>query len=478
MTMRVTQGHLFRQVVASLRFQQASILRDQEQIASGKRINRPSDDPTGASRALALRRHHGDLERFAAAVVGARERLDAGASALDSLSDLLSQAKELGTKGSNGTLTQDDRDTIAKELDQILQQAVGLANSKDAYGYLFSGTGGAAPYQLESDGASYHGDLGTTTVPSGDSQSIVTGIPGALVFGKFDRDTSIYFGGNTGAKAGTGTDSAIDRGTLTVLHGATTLGDGALAGGDSVSGLKLGTSTAGDTVIGPAGAHTLAVDAVAGTISLNGGPAVSFTGSETDLAVTDANGAVVHVDVTGITAGFQGNVSIAATGFLSTDGGATQVAIDFSANQVVTGAGGAITNVDSTGIHKAGAETIDYVGTTDLFRTLAGLRDDLKNGSLSADQLAETLGSRMRELSRNLGNVTFGVADLGARSTRASDANDRLLLARDEIDSAISGVEDADYAEVVSRLDRATLSLQIAQAASQRILQTSILNLL
>src|SRR5439155_11953260 len=91
------------------------------------------------------------------------------------------------------------------------------------------------------------------------------------------------------------------------------------------SGVQTGSgSAAGDTVIGPAGAHQLTIvdtsgTGAAGTVSLDGGPAVAFTNADTNLKVSGPNGQVVFVDTTAITANFNGTVNITANGTVSVD---------------------------------------------------------------------------------------------------------------------------------------------------------------
>ena len=117
-----------------------------------------------------------------------------------------------------------------------------------------------------------------------------------------------------------------------------------------------------------------------GTASLNGGPAISWTNTDTNLQVVGPNGEVAYIDTSAITAGFNGSVSLTANGTLSTDGGASTTPITFSSNQVVTNSQtGAVTNVNSTNIHQAGTDHLEYTGTLDAFQTLIALRNDLLN---------------------------------------------------------------------------------------------------
>ena len=92
-----------------------------------------------------------------------------------------------------------------------------------------------------------------------------------------------------------------------------------------------------------------------GTVSLNGGPTVAFTNTDTDLSVTGPLGETVFINTTAITPGFNGNVDITAAGTLSTDAGTSETVINFSANQIVTNnQTGQVTNIDSSAIRRVG----------------------------------------------------------------------------------------------------------------------------
>jgi hypothetical protein len=83
---------------------------------------------------------------------------------------------------------------------------------------------------------------------------------------------------------------------------------------DAQSGLALGTRSDASTLRGLASEHQLHVDALARTIALDDGARVSFEGSERDLVLSNAQGAIVHVDVAHLTPGFKGSVPIGVHG--------------------------------------------------------------------------------------------------------------------------------------------------------------------
>jgi flagellin-like hook-associated protein FlgL len=248
---------------------------------------------------------------------------------------------------------------------------------------------------------------------------------------------------------GTGTNSAVGTKTLTVTHTLTTY-----AGG---SGIQTGTSSAAsDTVLGQTGTHSLMINDTSGTggsgtISLNGGPAVSYTNGLSDLAVTGPDGEVVYVNTTAITPGFNGSVDVTGTGSLSVDGGLTSTPITYdTSQQIIDSRDGSVVNIDTTGVSKAGSDRLEFPGTSDVFNVLRELRDDLLNSrGLSPSEQNEALNRRLSDVERiqdHLLNI------VGVQS-----------VTLEQIDRLASRTEDLKLAEKVNYSDN--ISADVAQAA-------------
>jgi len=154
--------YLFHQrATAAMLDNQAQLSRTQLQLATGKRLLAPSDDPAGATRTLDLQRYLETNRQFLSNMGSARARLETQETALASVTDLLQRAGELAVQGNNGTANPGDRAAIAAEIDQLLEQLLALANTRDSNGeYLFGGLQRAdAPFRDTGGGAfSYDGD--------------------------------------------------------------------------------------------------------------------------------------------------------------------------------------------------------------------------------------------------------------------------------------------------------------------------------
>ena len=216
-----------------------------------------------------------------------------------------------------------------------------------------------------------------------------------------------------------------------------------------------------------------------GTISLDDGPAVAFTNTDTNLEITGPTGGVVYVNASAITPGFNGNVSITSNGTLSVDGGQSTVPIDFSANQIVTNsATGAVTNINSTNITQTGTDQINYPGTYDAFQILMAIRDDLQNPQLSEAQLAQSLSASIGELQRVQGSVQTIVgkqsSDLSNLQAFQNQMQDLQLGTQENI----GNFQGADMTQVILQLQAQQNQLQATLLTASNLLDQSLVSFL
>jgi flagellar hook-associated protein 3 FlgL len=137
---RISTYLLHQRATASMLDNQSRLSKTQLQLATGKRILTPSDDPAGATKTLDLQRYLESNKQFLSNMGFARTRLETQETALASVTDLLARASELAVQGNNATASASDREAIAAEVDQLLEQMLALANTRDSNGeYLFGG---------------------------------------------------------------------------------------------------------------------------------------------------------------------------------------------------------------------------------------------------------------------------------------------------------------------------------------------------
>lgn len=112
----------------------------ENQYSTGKKIQKPSDDPIIAVRALKLRTNLSEIQQYYDKnIPDAESWMDVTESALKNVNDILSQMNTLCVQGANDTLTADDRESIMKNLQQLKDQIYQEGNSDYAGRYVFTG---------------------------------------------------------------------------------------------------------------------------------------------------------------------------------------------------------------------------------------------------------------------------------------------------------------------------------------------------
>lgn len=179
--MRVGTFQSFQSQISRMGALQSTLAQLEAQIASGKRILDPSDDPLGSSRVADLQRSIDDNQQFIRNMDAITTQLSLADSAVDAMSNQMVRAKELAIQAANATLTDADRQVISTELGQIIDQMLSLSNTRDAAGnYLFSGASvGTAPFVRDAAGAIvWQGSGEPPKVPISADVTISTGANG------------------------------------------------------------------------------------------------------------------------------------------------------------------------------------------------------------------------------------------------------------------------------------------------------------
>lgn len=152
--MRISSVTIFDQNVNSMNRQQAEFMKVGQQLATGKRVVTPSDDPQAAARAIDVGQSIAVNEQFKTARVSVRNNLGQQESILNSANDIVIRAKTLMVQASSGTVSEIDRLSIASEMEGLYEAMIGLGNSTDGSGrYTFGGyADGQAPFSRAANG--------------------------------------------------------------------------------------------------------------------------------------------------------------------------------------------------------------------------------------------------------------------------------------------------------------------------------------
>ena len=159
--MRISTAQFFESTSSTYQNNFSSVIKTQQQIDSGVRIQTAADDPVGAARLLQLQQQKDMLAQYTGNMSSIKAALGSQETVLDSINTALQKASELTLQAGGGALSDADRSTIANELGSIEEQVFSLLNSKDSAGnYMFSGSKtDTPPYARNNDGTySYQGD--------------------------------------------------------------------------------------------------------------------------------------------------------------------------------------------------------------------------------------------------------------------------------------------------------------------------------
>ena len=248
--------------------QNSSILAAlQQKAATGQEVNRISDDPTVSNQILAFITDSRTKEQTLKTLDEIISTLDLSSSVIQSITGEFGRARASLTSTMSGTLNTELRQTLAADLDNILEEMVTLANTQRMGQSLFAGANSEQlPYTVERDDqghimrVDYQGSLEERKVQITDGFETSAVLAGPALFSSEQREEPVFYG-QTGVATGTGTSS---------IRGDVQL-----------------------TITGSAGNWQLSIDGGANVVAVNG--------TETNVAVVHSEtGEVLFVDATGI----------------------------------------------------------------------------------------------------------------------------------------------------------------------------------
>jgi flagellar hook-associated protein 3 FlgL len=227
--MRVTQHSISMSSLANV---QASLNRTaklQEQMSSGKVLNRPSDSPTGTVTSLSLRSQISAQEQYAANAQDGTAWLGTQDTALQSVNTALQRVRELTVQAANtGSNDANARNALAEEITTLRGTLTGLANTTYLGRPIFGGTtaGGSA---FDPSTYEYLGDSGEVTRRVDDRTRVSVGSTGSAVFGEGDGSVfklldRLAANVRTNPSALSSDLSALDGRMSTVLNAITNVG--------------------------------------------------------------------------------------------------------------------------------------------------------------------------------------------------------------------------------------------------------------
>jgi flagellar hook-associated protein 3 FlgL len=189
--MRVNPN-LVPNILADLQQSQSTLNTYLQEVATGKSVNVPSDNPEASAEMVGNALETANVDQYTQNVSGVLSTVQSADSALSAVVSSLTQAISLGTEGANGTNNAANQQAIAEQVQSILSSVVSQANATYNGAYLFGGTASStAPYVADSSspsGYTYNGNNDTNSVAVGDNLNIQVNLPGSQIFSNSNAD--------------------------------------------------------------------------------------------------------------------------------------------------------------------------------------------------------------------------------------------------------------------------------------------------
>jgi len=184
--MRISARSTTDRLLAHIQEATTRLNETQERVASGRRINRPSDDPFATARAMAARSTLDLVTQRTRTVDLARTELGVVESALTALGSVMTRAQELSVQADSSGLDSGARQQIATEVSEMLNEVLSIATTSHAGRQVFGGHQGGPAFAPDvpanPTAFTYQGDTGQVLREIGEGERIAVNIPGEPLF--------------------------------------------------------------------------------------------------------------------------------------------------------------------------------------------------------------------------------------------------------------------------------------------------------
>lgn len=181
---RISLTQIFSRGLSGILNVQNELVKTQQQVATGRRVLTPADDPVAAARILQLESEQARTEQYQKNIDGATTSLDLEESQLETVGSILVRVRELAIQAGDGALSFSERQAIAEELSTRLDELGALANTRSPSGeYIFGGyKGEQEPFVRVGNDYTYRGDDGQRFAQVASSTQVATNDSGNAIF--------------------------------------------------------------------------------------------------------------------------------------------------------------------------------------------------------------------------------------------------------------------------------------------------------
>ncbi|MGZ4955915.1 MAG: flagellar hook-associated protein FlgL, partial [Methylobacter sp.] len=380
--MRISTAWAQQLSVTAMANQQTKLANLQQQLSTGLKVSVPADDPAAAARILDFDKTIAKTNQYQSNIATTRGRLNIEESALATSGGILDRARDLTVQAMNDTLNSSDRLGIKTEVDQLIQQLAGVANTQNANGeFIFSGDLSSVPPFTKNATTGdyvYQGGPEQRVLQIGPTRQVADGDLGVKVFENVKSSSP----------------AADENGNRSIFNTLKALSDGL-------------SSTFNAT---PAG--------ITGDRFLRYG--LDYTAATTKFDLVASGGVTAPIDLTGKTFAGVDNVVTEINAQLGAGGfsGAIQARSNGNRIEFVSVATGA-------------ASSIQINNTSGTFLTDAGFANGQSNAGANAQTFQRQLGDVLTDLDSAKNSVLEARTSVGGRLNALSDQesqNDQFIL--------------------------------------------------
>jgi flagellar hook-associated protein 3 FlgL len=435
--MRVTNTMMTNNLMRNLNKNLSRMEKLQQQMASGKKFTRPSDDPIGVSRSLRLHTEVANMEQYKRNAEDAQSWMETTEIAVGNIVDILQRANELAVQAATETNSIDERRSIAGEITELRNQLIQIGNTTYAGSYVFSGFKTDKPL-LTSEGKYDIGEAGAkltlyeiieTNIGLGDRMGMNS--VGQRLFGLYT--------------------SAADLDTATA---------DTLKQKQSLKGNFLNVSAANP--IDTSGDKTF-------NMSYNGGTPVELTINGSYTSVADL-AAAINVAITTAGVPLAGNVTASAVD--------NKLVFESNAELTIQESPGP-DNLDLALIGMSNNQTsvsrVDKGDSSQLITVFDKLISDLTE---APDGNTAGINDAIARIQAQSSNINAIRAEIGVKSNRIDLTVNRILDDTLNLEGLLSKNEDADMAEVIMRVMMEENVYQASLSTGARIIQPTLIDFL
>ncbi len=436
--MRVSSNQIFDTGLLGVTRNQADLYKLQSQLATGRRILTPADDPVASAQALVVAQSQSLNTQYIDAQGNAKAQLVSIEGQLNALTDLLQNVRERLVQAGNATLSAADRQAIGTELQTRLEALVALSNATDGSGdFMFSGfMSGTRPFAGDpaTNAVGYFGDSGERKLQVDSSRQMSISVAGDDLFMRIRNGNGTFqvqTGGNQLSPP------LINQGTATVDAG-------------SVTDVNAWRAAMADTSIWTDAAHSGDLRVV-----------FTVTGGATEYQIYDISDPTIPVALLAAPATYTPGQAIALR----------SATVDFGANIVINGA-----PADGDSF------TISQSSNQSMFDTFQNIIDALEtpiSGTAYTNvEYSNAIAREMANIDQALENVSRVRSLVGTRLSDLDALGDVAENNALQYSSRLSELQDLDYAKAISDFTRKQMQLEAALSSFSKTSQLSLFNYL